>query len=321
VAILGGGIGAYAPLTLTNSTVSDNVADGSGEGIGAYSGTLTLMNSTVSGNVSHGYGGGIDGFAVLTITNSTVSGNGANDSGGGINHGVTTLTLTNSTLSGNAASVGGGINISGGGILLPPGNAVLRNTLLARNTVPPTGTGPDCATSSGTSPGQATSLGHNLLGDPSGCSITLLPSDLTGDPGVGAYTDPGVPGQGYVPLRPTSPAIDTGDHQACPPTDQLGQARLGPCDIGAIEFQPETVTIHRAVFADPLARLFVAATSSAPPDATLVATVPGCLTNTLMHRLGSRYVLLQRVETCGNLSGQMVTVISTYGGSASAPLR
>jgi hypothetical protein len=51
------------------------------------------------------------------------------------------------------------------------------------------------------------------------------------------------------------------------------------------EFQPETVTISRAVFADQLARLFVSATSSAPPDAILVVTVPGCLTNAPMqHR-------------------------------------
>jgi hypothetical protein len=201
---------------------------------------LTITNSTLSGNVANGSGGGINSFGAFgtRITNSTLYGNVANGSGGGISLAVSTLTLTNSTVSWYAACQGGGISIAGGGMLAPPSLTILRNTILAQNIVPPMGTGPDCATTSGTSPGQATSHGHNLLGDPGGCDISLAVSDLTGDPGVGAFTDTGLPGQGYVPLQPTSRAIDAGNPAACPPTDQLGQPRVGPCDIGAIEFQP-----------------------------------------------------------------------------------
>ena len=82
-----------------------------------------------------------------------------------------------------------------------------------------------------------TSLGNNLIGDPTGCTITLLPSDLTGDPGFGPFTDNGRPGNGHFPLLPTSQAIDAGNDAVCPRTDQLGQRRLGPCDIGAIAFR------------------------------------------------------------------------------------
>jgi hypothetical protein len=51
-----------------------------------------------------------------------------------------------------------------------------------------------------------------------------------------AFTDDGRPGHGHFPLLPTSQAIDMGNDAVCPRTDQLGQRRIGPCDIGAIRF-------------------------------------------------------------------------------------
>jgi hypothetical protein len=90
------------------------------EGGGLYhredsAGTLTLTDSTVSGNVAHGSGGGLYNLTgPVTLTDSTVSGNVASQ-GGGINQGVYTLMLTNCTLSGNTASEGGGLSIIGGG--------------------------------------------------------------------------------------------------------------------------------------------------------------------------------------------------------------
>jgi hypothetical protein len=81
-------------------------------------------------------------------------------------------------------------------------------------------------------------LGTNLVGNPTGCTITLQPTDLTGDPGLGEFIDDGTPGNGHFPLVSGSPAIDAGNEDAtCPRTDQLGQPRVGRCDIGAIEFQ------------------------------------------------------------------------------------
>ena len=91
--------------------------------------------------------------------------------------------------------------------------------------------------------GPITSLGNNLIGDPSGCDISLLSSDLTGDPGLGAFVDSGAAGNGRFPLMESSQAINRGNNQVCSSdsalaTDQLDTARNGPCDIGAVEFYP-----------------------------------------------------------------------------------
>jgi predicted outer membrane repeat protein len=320
----GGGIYTRGTLTLTDSTLSGHTAR---EGGGLYhsgedsTGTLTLTRSTVSGNVAHGSGGGIYASAPLTLTHSTVHGNVAHGNGGGISLALSTLTLTHSTLSGNTASEGGGLYISIGGIA-PPGHAILGNIILAGNTVSRTGRGPDCAGG-----GEATSQGHNLLGEPTpaGCDITLAVTDLTGDPGLGDFTDDGTPGRGHVPLLPASPARETGDAATCPPTDQLGQSRVGACDIGAVEFQPppdaDVVTIGQAVFVEGLALLAVTATSTAAPAATLFVTVPGCWVHGAMARVGGRYVHLHADPTCGVLTGRTVVVTSSHGGAVSAPLR
>jgi hypothetical protein len=96
--------------------------------------------------------------------------------------------------------------------------------------------------------------------------------------------------------------------------------------LGALAFQDpcpavDVVTIRLALFVDQLALLVVVATSSAAPDVELFLTVPGCLTEAPMHRIGNRYNFLQDVHECGNLDGQTATVTSSRGGSASAPLR
>lgn len=173
------------------------------------------------------FGGGIANFGTMILTNTTVAANSAADSqvgGGGIANGGQ-LILTNTTVADNNAtsSIAGGLNSS----TSENSRAVLVNTILARNSAA-TGN-PDCR-------GSVTSLGTNLVGDPTGCTITLLPTDLTGDPGLGAFTDNGTPGNGHFPLRRRSPAIDAGNNAFCPPTDQLGRRRVGPCDIGAIRF-------------------------------------------------------------------------------------
>jgi hypothetical protein len=111
---------------------------------------------------------------------------------------------------------------------------ILQNTILARNTMVGPPLPSDCI-------GAVTSQGHNLIGDTMGCTITLQGTDRTGDPGLGALTDDGTPGNGHFPLLPTSPAINAGNPAACPKQDQLGEPRVGPCDIGAIEFQGAAV--------------------------------------------------------------------------------
>src|SRR5207244_2316708 len=138
---------------------------------------------------------------------------------------------------------------SGSGI---NGSATLQNTILALNTHEyPSPQADDCV-------GVVTSVGTNLIGETTGCTITLQSSDLTGDPGLGAFTDDGTPGNGHVPLLPTSRAIDAGNDAACPRADQLGQPRVNipnvgtsRCDIGAIEFQPRDNRPSTAAQATP----------------------------------------------------------------------
>jgi hypothetical protein len=207
---IGGGVLNKGTLSLVNSTVADHAVFALGCGGGIWnSGTLTLLASTVADNTARAprvvSGGGIFSSGALTLLNSTIAGN-------------------------RAGLAGGGMAVSG--------TATLHNTIVAGNTVdrpplPDAPLGPDCS-SFGT---PIISLGHNLLGDPTGCTIDLQPSDRTGDPALAAFADDGIPGHGHFPLLPTSPAIDAGDDAACPPTDQLGQPRVGPCDIGAVEFQ------------------------------------------------------------------------------------
>jgi len=143
------------------------------------------------------------------------------------------LDIVNSTISAHGEAQGGG-GIGFGG---PGGTVTLQNTILAGNTA---NVGPDCD-------GPVTSLGNNIIGDPSGCTIVLQPTDRTGNPGLGAFAE-GTPGRGHFPLLLTSQAIDGGNNDACSPTDQLGKPRVdgGPikddviiCDIGSIESQAQ----------------------------------------------------------------------------------
>ena len=155
-------------------------------------------------------------------------------SGGGIFNYISMLTLTNSTVAYNTAGVLG----NGGGIYDINGSTTLQNTILALNTASNASLpSDDCF-------GVVTSLGTNLIGDSQGCTI-MRPqggSDLTGDPGLDTFTDDGTPGNGHFPLLETSQAIDAGDDDICPDTDQLGQPRVGQhCDIGAIEFPTQLV--------------------------------------------------------------------------------
>jgi hypothetical protein len=247
----GGGIFNNAGVVIvTSSTLAANVVqalDGSGGALATGGGSVMITNSTVADNrvsASGASGGGIedilsvplarpDGIAVVEIVNTTIARNLAGGhavSGGGLQvSSKGQWRITSSTIAGNAASglAGAGGGISSGGLVS------LQNTIVAQNDAanPSPSLSPDCA-------GGVTSLDHNLIGDPTGCTIALQPHDRTGSPGLAIYTDDGTPGHGHWPLLPTSQAIDAGDAATCPPTDQLGRPRLGTCDIGAVEFSP-----------------------------------------------------------------------------------
>ena len=131
---IGGGIlNDQATLTLTNCSVVNNVASGSGGGIAG--GSLTIIDSTISGNsavgpfpFTFGSGGGISGGG--TITNSTIADNYAGTDGGGISGGGI---ISNCTISDNGA--GGGENNfpgAGGGI---NGGGIIGNCTISDNSV------------------------------------------------------------------------------------------------------------------------------------------------------------------------------------------
>jgi hypothetical protein len=217
-------------MTITRTTIAGNFADGTG-GLVIRSGTVTITDSAITDDLGAVQGAnGIFTEGDLTLINSTVAHNtglGWVNGGGAIGIFGGTTRILNSTIVENSlsdeSSFGGGISTNGGTV-------ELQNTILAHNTVGAYGYGPDCA-------GPVTSLGNNLIGDPAGCTITLQPTDLTGDPGLGAYTDDSTPGNGHFPLLSTSQAINAGNDAACPHRDQLREPRVGPCDIGSIEFQ------------------------------------------------------------------------------------
>jgi hypothetical protein len=210
-------------LTIVDSAITDNTAEGQGAGVYAGDGLLTIENSTLSGNRTtgkFGYGPAIAvaGSKVTAIvTNSTVSGNlGAKDSGAPaaiFSNGA--LTLVNTTVTGN----------DGGGIRRNTGTVTLRGSIVANQLA-----GPDCET-----PG-VVSDGFNLDSDGT-CGLTETGDLPKLDPLLGPLQDNG----GSTPthaLLPDSPALNAGPDTDCPPTDQRGIARPhgSACDIGAFEF-------------------------------------------------------------------------------------
>jgi hypothetical protein len=144
--------------------------------------------------------------------------------------------LRNVTVASNVAdSDGDGIG-GGGGVSVAAFFSAVSNSILAGNLAGAVGS--ECR-------GTLASEGHNLIQDPSGCTIA---GDTTGnllgvDPLLGPLADNGGPTQTRA-LLPGSPALNAGDpavpgsgKTACEPTDQRGVDRPQQlrCDIGAFE--------------------------------------------------------------------------------------
>jgi predicted outer membrane repeat protein len=207
--------------TLTNLTFSGNSAGTVGGGMMNTSSNPMLTNITFRSNAATIYGGGgmYNWYSSPTLTNATFTNNSSAQYGGGMYNGYSSPTLTNVTFSGNSAQNGGGM------ANYTSGDPQVRNTIFWGNTA--TSAGAQIWDNSST-PSVSDSVVEG--GYAGGTNI------ITGDPKLGALGDYGGFTQ-TIPLLWGSSAIDKGNDEICPPTDQRGVARPqgAQCDIGAFE--------------------------------------------------------------------------------------
>ena len=244
----GAGICTRGRLTVINSSISDNLADGvgppgyacgSGAGIKCERGELTLVSSTISGNTSEdadihadrARGGGVHVACNCraVFTNSTISGNSSVAYAGGV-YVKGTLRLVNCTITDNVTSgEAGGVYVRG--------HLDIVNTIMAHNP----GKGGNCVVGGpGGYQGQGEiGLNWNNLIPGGSCDPAF-----TDSPQLGSLADNGGDTLTHA-LLPGSPAIDAVPAISCTvPTDQRGLPRPAvqtsarqPCDIGAFEVQ------------------------------------------------------------------------------------
>lgn len=257
---------------IMGTSFSANEAGFSGGAVYQGTGTaVTIDQSSFVGNTAIGggayasYSDGMTGVAQGAIENSTFSNNQTYGSGGAI-HGMgsmTNLALRNVTVANNVADMTDADAGHGGGFALQNGASMqIANSLIANNT-DWSGVAPDCY-----NPNTQVSQGANLIGDATGCNWSAAPDDLIGTAvsPIDPVLEPLTGLLPYHPLGTDSPAIDAGSAApitsdpdmwpGCRPLDQIGTARpkdgnangTAVCDIGAIEYVPESVITERFVF-------------------------------------------------------------------------
>ena len=239
----GGAINVAGDVTMTQSSIRDNVAayyhDGAGGGaiIGGYG---LILASCISGNSGYYGGGGIiaNDLRVVnsTITNNNVENRYSNFGGGGIFAG--NLILINSTITGNNVSGGDYRDGLGGGIRAD--TLTIANSIVAGNTAAGAGAIPDIAAAT------LHSNGHNIFGSSvAGAASGDLQNVPTSRLFAGGLADNGGPTLTIALLDdPTNPALGGADPADAPATDQRGVVRPLPAgtdpDIGAFELDQTT---------------------------------------------------------------------------------
>jgi hypothetical protein len=243
-------------LRIARSRIRNNGA-GFSAAVVARAGTVSIARSTFFENMSQSAGGleveagaaatirdsafvantgdlaaALQNRGTMSITNSTFALNRLEfpscDGTAITNRG--TMTILNSTFAENI-STDGNCNFFGEHSVINAFNAV--STTIQNSIVRNTGSVPaqtDCT-------GIITSLGNNLIQNPSGCGVHA--SDQFTVDVLGALFDIEVPGLAFFPLLTGSVAIDGANTAACPRLDQVGQLRRPGCDIGAVEFNDQ----------------------------------------------------------------------------------
>ena len=194
-------VAAGAAATIRDSAFISNAGD-SAPAL-RNSGTMSITNSTFALNRLRNNcdGTALANSGTMTILNSTFTENTVvTDNCGFLRHSVINAT--------NAVST------------------TIQNSIV-RNVVTDNPAQEDCL-------GNVTSLGNNLIQNPSGCGVHT--SDQFKVDVLGALFDIGLPGFAFFPLLAGSLAIDGANTAACPLWDQVRQLRRLRCDIGAVEF-------------------------------------------------------------------------------------
>lgn len=241
-----------ADLTVIRSSIRDNnSSSGAGIDFTAASGpmNITITDSTVSGNNADGvqegaHGGGLRArggapSGEIIITQSTFSGNNTDEVGGGIfiSGPTGTIEIRHSTITNNTnnqSNAAAGITSSQ--------SVLLDHTIVAGN-----GQDPDI--------GGTYVANYSLIGNPGFATIPIANNIFGIDPanlGLGPLVDsPGPsPTQVHMPVS-TSPVVDAGDpdlvagEEETPAFDQAGRPRIvnGRIDIGAVEFSPNNAPV------------------------------------------------------------------------------
>ncbi len=219
--------------TVLQTTMRGNRTESAGGAATLSDGVLTIRDSLITDNSAEGSGGGVLDQGTLTLTNTTISGNDAAADGGGIYlFGAGTRILNNLTIVDNTSDSDSDASGDGGGVFVDGDPAPFTNSIIANNRdASPLATYHDC---SGVIDGS-----YDLIENSEGCSISG-PGHVTGkDPMLGALGGNGGPTQTH-PLLAASPAIDAGSPAApgsggtaSETTDPRGVPRN--CDIGAYE--------------------------------------------------------------------------------------
>jgi uncharacterized repeat protein (TIGR01451 family) len=257
----GGGIFSTAAVNMSETTV------GSASSVPFLNDTALTAN----GNEASLNGGGFfdTGLHTTTISKSAISGNTATYGGGIAGRAQVELNITNTTISGNRATVGAGVTTNGAATVLSSsiadnnnsvntpgaglntyglGTYTLGNTLLEYNMLP-NGLFANCDCGHGNFDcPQIKSLGYNLENCQS-CGFTGETDRIDTYPLLKPLANNG----GLTETRAIpsiaagdaedSPAVDTGDPDNCPTTDQRGVIRPADgngdsnfvCDVGALE--------------------------------------------------------------------------------------
>jgi predicted outer membrane repeat protein len=250
---LGGGLYNGGTVTLSGCTISGNSALAGGGVENTSSGTMTLAGCTISGNSVTATGGGVNSGGTLTLTDCTISGNSAAHDGGAVYSVDGTADLTDCTISGNLATGSSHYAHSDGSALFNTSSngksstVTLISCTISGNTATFNGDGYAVYTASGaTSNLEDTIVAGDSGGETGGTGTTRAGAadhDLVQAtaPGLGSLGNYGGPTE-TIPLLPGSSALDIGAAgSGVPTTDERGEPRFGPTDIGAFESQGFTL--------------------------------------------------------------------------------